>query len=297
MQRSVWISIEKRSSSGDVFDRMAALAGAVSEIEKALTASGVKEDRSGAAKRAGRLQGIPGWPDGAAFTAALKARNAAVHGGDTAPPNVCRDHIRVLNEAWCALRTRFVTRSTALTVASAILQTADFSSVLLFGSLARAQDPEAEWARGDIDLLVLDDGDISFRGSSYDGHGQWSGEERISDVVFDRAKLVGDERAAWSAAVQLGWLDIVVIDGKLLQDPLYIRWFSEQQSDPLFLLNVADGLKFYNKETCSWSDDVPPTFLELAKLRHDLQARGIVGPLQRRGRRRPRRRSKGDATK
>lgn len=297
MQRTAWETIERRSGSDDEFDRLSALAAAVSQVEKALTASGVKEDHSGAKKRAQRLRGISGWPETSAFTAALRARNAAVHGSDIAPSDSCKSHTKVLKQAWCVLRTRFVTRSIALTIANSILQTADFSSVLLFGSLARALDPEAEWARGDIDLLVLDNGDVSSRGSSYDAHGQWSGAERISDVVFDRAGIAGDERAAWAAAVQLGWLDIVVLDGKLLQNPGYIRWFSDDQSDPLFLLNIAEGLKLYDSDGHGWSDDVPSVFREFAKLRGDLQARGIVGPLQTRDKRRRRRTAKGNQTK
>ncbi len=252
-----WPEVMRRARRKSPIDRAGALSTAVTLLELSLPALGIKKDRAGglrgavAAFLSDRVGGVAF--DDVAFRAAVHARNLAIHEHTVPAAGSVRRHVQAVYRAWISLRREYVTRENAAEVAQALL-TANFGTdVYLFGSLAR----EARGA-GDIDLLVYDEGSLSYLGSEY-------GEETsgLQSVVLQDA--LG---AAESAALRCGWLDIVVVDGRRFgADRAYTLGVAERHHDKLFFVNISRDLRRYNKETMDWTAERPTLFTRLESIR------------------------------
>lgn len=296
-----WPELKKKSQSTDDFDRTVALASAVGAIEIALTAVGVpRKGREGVQARidkfwrlatpkqlpeinniftaddktrdgkegdnANPLLGIlsmANLPEKIKVMRAIRCRNEAVHEHHVPNPEECKIHLGVLHKVWRELRRTFVTRQQASTLAAKFLEieldTKAVKNVFLFGSLARGKrDPR------DIDLLIFDNGELSFAATGY-------GEV---DAILNYKSIDSPENRA---ANQCGWIDLVLIDGSRLgADKDYTLSIAKTHDDPLFLINISDGLLSYVPGTKRWSKERPPVFERLALLRRQLENENVV---------------------
>jgi len=264
-----WEDIKAKSQSLDQYDRLAAITRGVFYLELALVAIGTQRVR-----REGVTQllqnaylGYP--PDGLSkedIYKTIQARNKAVHEGKIPTPDECTDMVDLLFQAWHWMRRKFVTPNTAGDIAKEILNSEKFFNAFLFGSLSR--DPQV--AR-DIDLLIFDDGDLSYIGNLYSER-----RNLFVRTIFEKAHI---ENPAWQAALDSDWIDILVVEkDKFRNDPNYIRNIASSQT-PFFLLNITDGIKQYDKENNKWVDADSAPFAKWAKIRQELVNEGII-PLQ-----------------
>jgi predicted nucleotidyltransferase len=259
-----WPDLHHKAMLPNDFDRVGALANAVSAIEIALTAAGIpREKREGIMSRIKNsdvLKNSPSLPEWSNIKEAIEARNSAIHDANVPKDVDCLRHINVFHKLWGELRRTFVTHEQAAALASSLLKTNAISKVFLFGSLARNElDPH------DIDLLLFDEGEFSYLDNSYN----------------DRALILGEsiDTLQNRAALECGWLDFVIIDGRLLgANKDYTLSFSKKNNDPLFLVNVSDRLQMYDQAQNSWVKQRPQVFERLATLRQQLEIEHIVEP-------------------
>ena len=264
--RANWPRIGKFSNSADEFERSFALVRATASLESALTAAGFPRHspNQGLLDRVVRhgLFGRKGWPAERPFRAALDARNTAAHGGrgrKLAGPRACKAHVGILHQAWRYLRKQFVTKRTAANLAQRILENRRSTHVFLYGSLARAER-EAK----DIDLLILDDGELS-TGVQYGN---------ASEYLLDALDVIDD---ANRAAIHCDWLDVMAIDGvRFGHDPRYTRLVAKLQRDSLFFVNIAEDVIPFDPKSQRWAGKRPAVFQRLALLRGQLENEGIV---------------------
>lgn len=260
-----WRRIEANAKSPDGFERVASLATAAGSVEEALTASGVpRKGREGLASRAKQVTSFsPLWPSWQELQAAANARNTAVHTRIVPRPAECASHTLILYRAWCALQSAFVTRKKAAELATDLLSLDFVRDVLLFGSLTR----RTSFPR-DVDLLVLDDGELSFQFYDY-------GERKVESLL-ESADL---SSAVNRAAERCGWLDVIVVDQDLfLHDKSYRLALAKKQKDPLFFVNIAERILIFDRDNGEWSEKRPEIFERLGSLRRELQSAGVVPP-------------------
>jgi hypothetical protein len=263
--RNRWNDIFRLSKSKDEFERTTALATAVGALEVALTALGVPRDlRQGFQRRLADAKLLPALEDLPAksdLALAAVARNDAVHAHKVPDPSRCRVFIETLHGVWMALRSLYVTRDRASIFAQQLLEIDVISDVFLFGSLAQGHKTPR-----DIDLLLYDDGELS---SVSRGYG-WIAES-VLDEFFRHTSV--------EAAVRLGWLDCVVIDGtRFGEDKKYTLAITKQQADPLFFVNISDALLRYDARRSSWSKKPPKIFQRLATIKAQLQTENVIRP-------------------
>jgi predicted nucleotidyltransferase len=254
-----WRLFERNARSPNDFKRMTALLGAFGSLELALSASGVRSPHS-KETRERAADGAQDWPDPDHVEAAARARHAAVHSLKMPDTHVCLAHLTVVFQAWLSLRNRFVTKQNAALLARQLLQHRSSKHVLLFGSLARDHEPR------DVDLLVLDDGDLSAHWISYRAAQAQSVLEAFS---------IGSREVR--AAERSGWLSTVFVNEELFGiHGGYTLHLMTSQPDPLFFLNLSDGLLGFDPESNAWSSQVPEVFTRLAELRTRLEAATVV---------------------
>ena len=161
------------------------------------------------------------------------------------------------------MRSEFVTQRTAADLAKKILKSDIFYNVFLFGSLSRNKSNP-----GDMDLLIFDNGEISYIGDRY-------GELRnlTNHEILRRA---GIEDKRFFAALDADWIDMVVVHHEHFVDNAdYIRNIASTQS-PFFLLNISDGIKIYHEQTEQWFDCNSLPFERWKAIRKELVNDGIV---------------------
>jgi hypothetical protein len=253
----LWKLIGSQARSRNEFERVGALATAAGALELAFTASGFDFR----ARRKIKLSDkSPDFPTDEALETAIVARHQAVHRLSIPRPDECIQHVAVLYKGWSAFRRRFVTLDNAAKLAIEFLRTPHISGVMLFGSLARDYPHPA-----DIDFLLFDDGELSSIWSDYGVLGVGS--------LLEAAQLSTKRNRA---AEFLRWLDLVVVDGGLFgSNPGYTATAIAMQRDPLFFLNVADGLLMFDESTHTWTKSVPDFFRRLAVLRNQLDEVGL----------------------
>lgn len=196
--------------------------------------------------------------------AAADARNIAVHPPRTVPgPRECVAHALVFFRAWCALQRTFVTTQKAAELASDFRSLGFVYEVFLFGSLARGADHPR-----DIDLLILDDGELSFQFYDYG--------ERTVESLLESANL---STPVNRAAERCAWIDVIAVDREsFTNDKGYRRALAKRQKDPLFFVNIADGMLSFDQRDGTWNSKRPPVFELLATLRRELEEIGVVEP-------------------
>jgi predicted nucleotidyltransferase len=162
---------------------------------------------------------------------------------------------------WRAIRRLYVTKDTATTLATQALESGAVTHVFLFGSLARGRrEPR------DIDLLLYVDGEYS---SLVRRYGRAIDEYTIDDIFTDPTAI--------KAAARLGWLDLVVVDGRRFgAEPAYTRAIVRQQKDPLFFVNISDGITKYHPAERRWLRGSPKVFARLALIKAQLVTENIV---------------------
>jgi predicted nucleotidyltransferase len=260
-----WMRVKANAESSDKFDRVSSLASAAGSVEEALTASGVpRAGRQGLMKRA-QLVAPPSplWPSRQELEAAAKARNLAVHTLEIPSSEECISHTQVLYRAWCALQKAFVTYEKAAELAAHLASLTFVHDVFLFGSLARG----AGFPR-DIDLLVLDNGELSFEFFDYG--------TPLAGSLLEAADLSSE---ANRAAGRCGWLDVIVVEkSSFLNDKGYRLALARKQEDPLFFVNIAEDIRVFDPLCAAWNGGRPEIFEHLALLRKDLLEAGIVAP-------------------
>lgn len=260
-----WKEITSRARLDNEFDRTVALVTAVGSLEVGLTAVGIaRNNREGVAARLNRLTSqtsLPGIPSEQKIKAALTARNLATHTHDVPSKEDTIEYIGVLYKVWRCLRRYFVTKDNAIKISRELYRNTWVSSVYLFGSLSRgASDPN------DIDILVFDTGDYSYYTFDY----EWS-ELLGEEVVFDSN--------SFNSAIKCGWLQLVFLDAAQFGvDSTYTLSIVNQQKDPLFFLNLADGLKKYDPDHGVWLEDTPPVFEGFLDIREQLEAKHLLAP-------------------
>jgi len=270
--RDQWNRIVTKAKSDDDFDRTAALARALAYVELALNAAGYERAANGGIGF--RLKAVLAGSSSEIrdrVARAIEARNAAVHQNRVPPNRECLAHVGTLRDVWRALRRKFVTHDHAASIARQCLENRHITTVLLYGSLGRNSKEPA-----DIDLLLLDDGELS---SFLVGYGR-TGLIAI-DLVLDALKLATD---SYRAAVASGWLDITLLNGRLFgNDRVYVRSVAAGHRDQLFFLNVANSIESFNPETGTWNGPKPQIFGRYNALRTQIDSEGLLS-LRRRGR-------------
>ena len=270
--RANWTRIRRLARSRDEFERSLALGPATASLELALTAASLPRHspQQGLLDRV-RKHGLfdrKGWPAEPAFKAALDARNIAAHGGHSKKfpdPTALMTHVRTLHQSWRYLRKHFVTKRIAAALAQRIIATRHISQVFLYGSVARA-----EREASDIDLLILDDGELSFGVQSMGVQYGMSASEYLLDALG-----VSDE--VNRAAIHCNWLDVMAIDGRRFgHDPQYTRIVAKLQRDSLFFANIAEDVIPFDRQSQRWAGKRPAVFERLALLRAQLENEGIV---------------------
>lgn len=263
-----WPDIQRLASSHDDFERTTSLAIAVGSLEVALTALGIARDpRQGFLRRlelSGILSRAPGAPSLAEIRTATNARNSAVHNHAVPDRKQCTAHVKTLENGWAAFRRLYVTRKTAATLARHLLDFDVISDVFLFGSLARGHSDPV-----DIDLLLYDDGDLSSISSHYGDSTFFVREMMLDDIFF------GDE--AVRAALRLGWLDYILIDGtRFGEDKKYTLSLAQAQRDSLFFVKMSDALLRYDRKGDRWVKARPKVFQRLATIKAQLVTENII---------------------
>jgi hypothetical protein len=272
--RANWARIRRFARSTDEFERSLTLGPATAIREFALSAAGFPRHtpRQGVLDRVVKhgLFSRKGWPTEQAFRKALDARNTAAHGGlhGKALPDraALTGHVKTLHDSWRYLRRQFVTKRTAAALAQRILASGRISYIFLYGSLARA-----EREPGDIDLLLLDDGELSIGAQSIGAQYGMSASEYLLEAleVLDEVNR---------AAIHCGWLDVMAIDGvRFGHDPQYTRLIAKLQRDSLFFVNIAEDVMAFEAQAERWVGKRPAVFERLALLRGQLENEGVVG--------------------
>jgi predicted nucleotidyltransferase len=253
-----WLWIREQAGSRNRFERVGALANAVGSLELAMIASGLNPKRR---KSVSRTKYV-GWPQKVELETAYLVRHQAVHNLKVPEPKDCRLHVGTFYEAWQALRRRFVTIENAAQLAKQFLARRHISGVFLFGSLAR------QWQKPrDIDLLIVDDGTLSWRWSRY-------GTVLVDSLLESAALSTKENRAAERS----GWLDLLPVHAKLFGiNRAYTKSVFRHQTDPFFFLNMADGVLAFNPVSGQWVDEVPLFFGHLAQVRKQLEHMSLVG--------------------
>lgn len=258
-----WTQVRANAESLDNFDRVSSLASAAGRVEEALTASGVtRAGRPGLMKRA-QLVAPPSplWPSKQELEAAASARNLAVHTREIPSPKECTVHIQVFYRAWCALQEAYVTYEKATELAASLASRPFVHDVFLFGSLARgARSPR------DIDLLILDNGELSFEFFDY-------GKRRVGSLL----EAAGLSSEVDRAATRCGWIDLIAIEkNSFLTDTRYRLALARNQKDAIFFVNIAEDIRVFDPRCTAWNNSRPEIFERLALLRKDLLEAGIV---------------------
>jgi hypothetical protein len=269
-----WLDVRSAAKSSDPFDRTFALSTAVTCLEVALAALGVeRRDREGVQSRIRRWADQNGKPEfcGDEYRAAFEARNAAIHEQHVvAEPEKCKKHVAALFDVWSAMRRVYVTRDNAATLAEGILDAHVVTDIFLFGSLARrAKEPK------DVDLLLFDEGDVS----ALNWRGYSSADILVESEFFDTS-------SGQRAALECGWLDYVFVDGtRFGEDPSYTVSLCQSHRDPLFMINIADSLLWFDRQSRTWVNRRPQVFERLGNLRRLLETENVVGEYRRTRRR------------
>jgi hypothetical protein len=108
----------------------------------------------------------------------------------------------------------------------------------------------------------------------------WGGYSSTDFVLEDELFGSSSDRRA---AAECGWLDYVFVDGtRFGEDRGYTLSLCQSQRDPLFMINISDGLLKYDRVSAAWIDQRPQVFQRLANLRRLLETENIVGGFQRR---------------
>jgi len=273
--REEWNHIRRKSNSEDKFDRVASLAFAVASLEVALVASGVdKQHNEGILRRLirGGLLTDTNLPSEDTIKTAIEARNLAVHQTVIPEKSECQTYVNTLYTIWSSLRRRFVNQENAATIAAELYESHNVLDVYMYGSLARGKpDPN------DMDLLVFDDGEVSYLSSEY---GLFAGLS-IVEAILELAGILNEKNRA---AINSGWFDCIVINGNLFGNNIeYTRSVARIQPDPLFLLNISEGLLEYDYSQNLWVKEKSPSpkgntrpFDKLASLREELKKIGVV---------------------
>ncbi len=263
-----WKIIFNKAQSTDVFDRLASLTRSIFFLELALIAIGTKHRKhAGVTALLNNSELVKEKYDPEFIIAIQKviyARNDAVHKGILPGPRVClRNAVKIFGVcSW--MRSKFITQQTAADFSQKILMSNIFHEAFLFGSLAR--NPSSK--PGDIDLLLFDNGEISYLGETY-------GEQRSVQRrrMLKKAHVEDD---AYIAALDLDWIDLVVVHHKdFIDNADYIRNIASTQS-PYFLLNITEGIKKYDKTTGQWLDCNDLPFKRWKKIRRALVREGIL---------------------
>ena len=261
-----WVNTQDKAKSPDIFDRLAALTRSVFYLELAPIAIGTKRvGREGVTSLLRKSKLRDGLENLAVedIQKAINARNQAVHEGMVPSVDKCKKLVQTIFQAWCWMRRDFVNHQTAARLAQEILKANIFYEAFLFGSLAR-NNKEV----GDIDLLLFDNGEISFLGDLY-------GELRYlkSRTVLERANIEGK---AFYAALDSDWIDIVVVHHELFgKNVSYVRNVASTQP-PFFLLNISEGLKHYDKNQDRWIECELPPFAKWQVIQRELINEGIA---------------------
>lgn len=259
-----WVWIHQQAESTNQFERVGAMANAVGALELALTASGLNPKR----RKAISTTEYPGWPESNELEDAYLIRHRAVHGLKVPAPEECKKHVATFYQAWLALRRRFVTIENAARLANEFLRSRHISEVFLFGSLPRRSPYRSLPEPGDIDLLIVDDGTLSWRWSRYG--------KVLVDSLLESAEL---STKANRAAERSEWLDLVPVHGKLFGiNRAYTATVFRHQTDPFFFINVADGLLAFDQPSGKWVNNPPLIFRHLAHLRKQLRHMSLVRP-------------------
>ena len=96
------------------------------------------------------------------------------------------------------------------------------------------------------------------------------------DSLLESADL---SSAVNRAAERCGWLDVIVVDkDSFFNDKGYRLALGRQQNDPLFFVNIAEGILGFDQDHGTWSDTRPQIFELLGSLRRELQNAGVVAP-------------------
>jgi hypothetical protein len=303
MGKTNWPAVLEGATSTNSLNRKYALSQAVTELEKALTASGIdcRKERKRGKSLADMLldlmkeddQGEKGpWDlpmQKETFSDLLRegvaARNKGVHRDADVGETDSEQFVEIIHIAWQFLRARFATQPTASSYAKAFLdmnwgasfdhpvRLSHFSEVYLFGSLTK----HTEHA-GDIDLLLVDAvGQVTPIESGY-SHDTGEKEQAILRELdsFEYKATFSTRRNI--AAIQCGWLNLSVIGQRFGSDRAATLETAELQKDPFFYLNVAHEMLRYDLALNKWVKDFGsmPIFHEFAKLRDKLTEIGIV---------------------
>ena len=296
-----WSQIADGASSGNPHARRHSLYLAVTEFEKALTASGAKKlKRESLADVFERLvnttpslqarlesQPIPATVFLDLLRQAIQARNLGIHAGSGVDPGRCEWYTEVLRLSWLFLRTEFVTKERASLLArdflDAHVRAPDgetrqmFSDVYLFGSLTRqSRHPE------DIDLLLVDSLEVvTWLEPAYHHEPGFKELEMLRqiDLRNDARRTMRTKRN--EAAIACGLLNLVAVDGSFGSTWDATRMAAAEQSDPLFFLNIAEEVLHFSPGQESWAKETGSITLfdELARVRRQLVDRGILGGL------------------
>jgi len=300
MAKADWVAIQHGAISDNSFIRKQSLSQSVTELEKALVASGVNCQKERSKRKSladmffdivatGRdsernMQNLPIQTHASKklLRDAITARNKGVHSDEEVAQPDCERFVEIIYAAWQLLRDRFVTQSKASVLAQLFLDAAlcdepsnlyHFSNVYLFGSLTRSVEQA-----NDIDLLLVDAiGNILITGYFGDPGGKEQSILRELDLYHpSRAPKYSTRQNV--AAIECGWLNLSVITERFGQDRAWTREICALEHDPLFFLNVARDMLRYDPIHRTWTRDLSSirVFEELAQLLDRLAEIGIV---------------------
>lgn len=310
MAKTDWTGIQEHATSDNSLLRKHSLSQAVTELEKALVASGVnctKERKIKHKSLADMFLDIAedkGWlPEhgwnipiqkdifGDLLRKSIAARNKGVHSDQDIAEAECEQYVDVIHMAWQLLHDHFVTQLKAAGFAKLFLESTyiedpvneddpnelivrapNFSEVYLYGSLARQTDTP-----NDIDLLLI-----------------LSSGARMCDLTYsadnvDKEQSILRDLDEWErepkfnipqniAAVACGWLNLSLIDEQFGHERIRTAEIAALERDPLFFLNVARDMLRYDPTQGVWVRDLRslPVFCELTALREELVKIGIL---------------------
>jgi predicted nucleotidyltransferase len=266
-----WNEFKQRAGAENEFDRTSALLHAVTYVELALKAVGVgkkNEPVKVRIKKLYSLQSVKGLPMQEKLEQVIDIRNIVAHEHKVPSPQVVKECVSILHKAWHCMRRNFVSRNNAAKLAKTILDSSYISNVFLFGSLtrtSRCRDPR------DIDLLLFDAGQFSFYKFGYGDI-----PPIVTDLLISKTAL-GSE--ANMAAIKCRWIQLIFVDGNRFGvDKQYTLDWAKNHHDPIFCLNLSDGLQKFDPTSEKWVKDVPQVFERLARLRLQLETENILAP-------------------
>jgi hypothetical protein len=302
MGKPDWVAIQQDAISNNSLSRKHALFQAVTELEKALTASGVdcKKERKKRKSLADMFLDLAErefdnciWNGpiqketfGDLLRQGVRARNEGIHSGADIGETECELFVEIIQVAWLLLRNRFVAQPNASAFAKALLGASTyrywkdppvrlsiFSEVYLYGSLTRhTEHPK------DIDLLLVDAvGDIAPMEVGYSGETGEKEKRILCELdTFDGASKFCTSKNV--AAIECGWLNLSVISHLFGSNRSVTLETAGLQKDPFFFLNVACEILRYDSKDQNWTRDFGsmPVFKELSKLRIRLTEIGVV---------------------